>query len=134
MLLWVEAAILAVPTLAGLVIGVKALGAALTGSVPLDQVPLGLMLLCMLGLLVVGWYLLSQRLANGPLALRNVSRFWWIAAGAGALLSVAGYTLMIMGSESRFVMFSMAIYGIPTLLHLTLETWVWPPDKRMERP
>jgi hypothetical protein len=129
-LLWVEAVILVVPTLGGLIMGMKGLAAALTGSIPFDQVPLGLILLCLLGLLVVGWYLLSQRLTNGPLALRKVSRSWWIAAGVGALLSVAGFTLMVAGSDSRFVMFSMALYGIPTLLHLTLETWVWPPGAR----
>ncbi len=131
-LLCVEAVVLAIPTLFGLIMGIKLLAAAMTGGLPSDDIPLGMMFLCMLGLLVVGWHMLCQRLANGPLALRAVSRLWWVAAGLGGIVAVCGYALL--RTDSRLAMFSMAIYGVPTLIHLALETWVWPPKQRLERP
>jgi hypothetical protein len=131
-LLWVEAAILTVPTLFGLIMGIKVLAATVAGEMHSTDVSLGLMLLCMLGLQIVGWYMLSQRLFDGPLALRKVSRLWWLAASIGVLLSVTGFILL--RTESKFAMFSMAIYGLPTFVHLALETWVWPPSQCVERP
>jgi hypothetical protein len=131
-LLWVEAAILTIPTLFGLLMGVNVLTAALVGKLHSEEALLGLMLLCMLGLLVVGWYMLLERLINGPLALRNVSRLWWFAASIGAVLSVVGY--LLLRTQSLFAGFSMAIYGVPTFVHLGLETWVWPPNSRWRVP
>jgi hypothetical protein len=125
-LLCVEAAILTVPTVFGLIMGLKVLVATLAGELRSAEIPLGIMLLCMLGLLIVGWYMLTQRLFDGPLALRKVSRLWRLAAGLGALVSVTGFILL--RTESKFAMFSMAIYGVPTFVHLALETWVWPPS------
>ena len=131
-LLWIEATVLLIPTFFGLIMGVKVLAAALSGQLKTSEISLGLMLLCMLALLILGWYMLFQRLANGPLALRTVSPLCWLAAASGALLSIVGFILL--RTQSLFAFFSLAIWGIPTFAHLALETWVWPPNNRWRGP
>jgi hypothetical protein len=130
-LLCIQAAILLIPTFFGLVMGVNALTTTLAGKLQSADVLPGLMYLCMLGLLIVGWYMLSQRLFNGPYALRKVSLLWWLAAGLGALLSLIG--CILLPTQSLFASFSMAVYGVPTFVHLALETWVWPPNNPLQR-
>jgi hypothetical protein len=129
-LLCIEATVLIIPTLFGLIMGINVLVAALSGKLTTADLTLLLMLLCMLALLVLGWYVLFQRLVNGPLALRNLPPACWIAAAGGAVLSIVGYLLQVQVTQSRFAFFSLAIFGVPTFIHLTLETWVWPPNNR----
>jgi hypothetical protein len=130
-LLCIEAVILGVVTFFCFIMSLNVLSAALTGSLGPADLPLALMFFCMLGLLMVGWYMLSRRLFYGPLALRKVSRLWWLAATFGVLLGIIGFVFMF--TNAKVAMFSMAMWGVPTFVHLALETWVWPPASN-ERP
>jgi hypothetical protein len=69
--------------------------------------------------LVATWWLLLAYFHRGHRGARRVPVLVWVYAGIVALMALC--EPVITGSPGPALLF------VPTLLHLSLEVWVWPP-------
>ena len=83
-----------------------------------------LMWIVMLLSLVADWWLLLAYFYQGHRGARRVPAAIWVFAGIIALLTL--WDAAVSGP-------SPAILFVPTLVHLSAEVWVWPPDNSLER-
>lgn len=95
--------------------------AALTGQHFVDALAWTAVLLSLLA----AWWLLLAYFYGGHSGARRVPAAVWVFAGLIALLALSD--AVITGAPSPATLF------VPTLMHLSLEVWVWPPDSSIER-
>jgi len=75
--------------------------------------------------LVSAWWLLLAYFYAGHWGARRVPAAVWVFAGLIALLALSDAVLT--GAPSPAILF------VPTLVHLSMEVWVWPPNNSLER-
>ena len=95
--------------------------AAWTGQQYVDALAWSAILLS----LVAAWWLLLAYFYGGHSGARRVPAAVRLFAGLIALLALSD--AVITGAPSPATLF------VPTLLHLSLEVWVWPPNTSLER-
>jgi hypothetical protein len=74
--------------------------------------------------LVAAWWLLLAYFYLGHKGARRVPAAIWVFAGIIALLAL--WDAVVSGPGP-------AILFVPTLVHLSAEVWVWPPNNSLER-